>query len=107
MKYTVEMKADLADLLERPQFKRFLFRVIQKAGIFNSTTNGSDGRNLVLEGRRTLGLEILAEVDGAQPIPSPLGIPTMTLIQVLREEAQHPQEKPNVARPDTYADLRD
>lgn len=103
---TDQEKADLADLIERPGFRRFLFRAIQTAGIFDATANGSDGRNLYLEGRRSLGLELLREVDAAQPVPSPSGIPILTLIQVLREEAQStPQERPSGRRNGIYNDL--
>jgi hypothetical protein len=100
-------KADLADLLERPGFRRFLFRVIQNAGIFQSTANGSDTRHLFQEGRRSLGLDILREVDAAQPVPGPSGIPTLTMIQVLREEAQSPtpERTQRGRRSDTYSEL--
>jgi hypothetical protein len=103
---TDQERADLADLIERPGFRRFLFRVIQKAGIFEATANGTDQRHLVNEGRRLLGLEILREVEAAMPLQSPSGIPSLTVIQVLREEAQSPsKEKPSGRRPDTYSEL--
>jgi hypothetical protein len=100
-------KADLADLLERPGFRRFVFRVIQNAGIFSATANGSDQRTSFNDGRRSLGLDILREVDAAQPVPSPSGIPSLTLIQVLREEAQSPPPERTASgrRADPYRDL--
>jgi hypothetical protein len=104
---TDQEKADLVDLLARPQFRRFLFRAIQLSGIFDATANGTDERTRFLEGRRSLGLDILRDVDGAQPVQSPGGIPILTLLQVLREGAQSsPQEKPNGRRTGPYADLR-
>jgi hypothetical protein len=101
-------KADLADLIERPGFRRFLFRVIQNAGIFESTANGSEERTFYMNGRRSLGLDILREVDAAQPVPGPSGIPTLTMIQVLREEAQTPSpERTQRGKRDPYRDLND
>jgi hypothetical protein len=102
-------KADLEFLLARPEFRRFFWRVIQSAGIFARTTDGSDGRNLAFdEGRRNLGLEILEMAEAAQPAaPSP-DIPASTLIQVLLEESQQPTEKPNGRRTsDRYSELAD
>jgi hypothetical protein len=92
-------KADLEFLCQRGEFSRFLLRVIQTAGIFTRTTDGSGSRNLSFdEGRRHLGLEILEMVEASQP-QSPLpDIPATTLLQVLLEEARKPQEKPNGRR---------
>jgi hypothetical protein len=102
-------KGDMELLLQRGEFLRFLLRVIQSAGIFTSTTDGSDSRHFQMEGRRQLGLEILEMAEAAQPQPSP-DIPAATLLQVLLEEARKPQtEKPN-GRKDRYdrtADLAD
>jgi hypothetical protein len=106
MNLTDQDRADLTDLIERPGFRRFLFRVIQNAGIFSATANGSEQRTSFNDGRRSLGLDILREVDAALPIQSPSGIPSLTVIQVLREEAQSPsQEKPSGRRSDPYSEL--
>jgi hypothetical protein len=102
---TDQDKADLVDLLTKPGFRRFLFRAIQTAGIFDATANGSDGRNLYLEGRRSLGLELLREVEAAQPAQHPSGIPMLTLHRILTEEIQSPQEKPSGRRNGIYNDL--
>jgi hypothetical protein len=87
--------ADMRELIPLPSFQRFLWRVIQSAGIFSRTTDGSVDRHLAFdEGRRHLGLDILSMVDSGQPVEHPDKIPVLTLIQVLREEAnQQPQEK--------------
>lgn len=90
-----QVKDDMRELMRLPAFNRFLFRVIQKATIFGATTDGSDGRNLIREGRRQLGLEVLAEADEAQPVQSPDGIPLLTIMQVFREAAQQQPEKPH------------
>lgn len=99
-------KGDLQFLLDRPEFRRFFWRVIQTAGIFARTTDGSDGRNLAFdEGRRSLGLELLEMAEAAQPTaPSP-DIPAATLIQVLLEESQQPTEKPNARKYDRNQEL--
>jgi hypothetical protein len=61
-------KQDGEFLLGRAEYQRFLLRVIQLAGIFSRTTDGSGERNLSFdEGRRSLGLEILEMAEAAQP----------------------------------------
>jgi hypothetical protein len=103
---TDQERVELVELMKVPGFRNFLFRVIQKARIFDATANGTDQRHLIDEGRRLLGLEILREVEAAMPLQSPSGIPSLTVIQVLREEAQSPsKEKPSGRRADTYRDL--
>ena len=89
-----QTRADMAWLMARPEFRRFLWRVIQTARIFEPVTDGSDTRHLYHEGRRDLGLELLAECEAGQPAQHPSGAPILTVIQVLREEAQQqPDEK--------------
>ncbi len=89
-----QVKEDAQLLMERPEFRRFLFSVIQSCGFF-SATNGSDPVTSFAEGRRSLGLDILATVETGQPAEHPDRIPILTLMQVLREEAQTKTEKPN------------
>jgi hypothetical protein len=91
---------DMEFLSARPEFRRFLFRVIQTSGLFHRTTDGSDGRNLDYhEGRRNLGLEILDMAESGQPIPHAHGDgPFLSIIQALVEESQQPTEKPNARR---------
>lgn len=94
-------KGDQDFLNGRPEYQRFLLRVIQLAGIFSRTTDGSGTRDLSFdEGRRSLGLEILEMAEAAQPqVHSLIGIPASTLTQVLLEEARRPKpEKPNGRR---------
>lgn len=101
-------KEDMAWLNTQPQFRRFLFRVIQNARIFEPVTDGSDTRYLYHEGRRDLGLEILADAELGQPVPHPDGLPILTVIQVLREEAQKPApDKRNRDRYDRTAEIDD
>jgi hypothetical protein len=102
-------RADQEFLNERPEFQRFLLRVIQLAGIFSRTTDGSGQRDLSYdEGRRNLGLEILEMAEAAQPQGPIVGIPASTLTQILLEEARRPKpEKPNGRRTaDRHDELR-
>jgi hypothetical protein len=100
-------KADMTFLQGRPEFARFLWRVIQSCGIFSPTTDGSVDRHLAYdEGRRNLGLEILAMAEQGQPASHPNGQPILTILQVLREEANQPQEKAH-GRSDRYDRNRD
>lgn len=86
--------AEREQLLEIPAFRKHLFRLIQTAGILSGTTNGADGRNLITEGRRNLGLDILHDVARGIPCADPEAALSLLLIQVLREGAQsQPQEK--------------
>lgn len=103
-------RADMIFLNGREEFRRFMLRVIQSAGILSRTTDGSIDRHLAYdEGRRNLGLDILAMVETGQPVPHPEGLPILSMIQILREEANHqPQEKPSDRRQhrnDRYNDL--
>jgi hypothetical protein len=97
---------DVKELMELASFRRFLWRSIQSAGIFEPATNGADGRNLDwIEGRRCLGFDILRDVERGQPVQHPQAL--LTLLQVLREEAQSQKpEKPN-GRRDRYHDDSD
>jgi hypothetical protein len=84
-----QQKADMGKLMAQPEFRRFLWRVIQMSGILEAVTDGSERRDLAYyEGRRNLGLEILADAEMGQVALHPDRIPILTAIQVLREEAQ-------------------
>ena len=90
---------DMAWLMNQPQFRRFGWRVIQMSGLFyGATTDGSEGRYLLAEGRRQLGLEILAECEKGHPVQHPDGVPLLTTIQLLREEAQQQPKEPKHAK---------
>lgn len=101
---------DAEYLLGRAEFRRFMFSAIQSAGVItdNSLANGQSGRDLShFEGRRSLGLEMIAMLEAGQPEPlrSPLAL--ATLDQILRE-AMNPapsKEKPDGRRNDRYNDL--
>lgn len=98
--------ADMKQLMDLAAFRRFLWRSIQKSGILSPATNGSDGRDLAFaEGRRDLGFQLLSDAETALPDGARHPHSIMTLIAVLREEAeQKPKEK---KRNDRYDDIRD
>ena len=101
-------KSDARLLLARPEFQRFLWRVIQSSGILSPATDGSTDRHLAYaEGRRNLGLEILAMAEQGQPASHPNGQPILTIMSALREEANQPQEKNLAKRYDRTAELND
>lgn len=97
-------KLDMEGLLKVPGFLLFLSRVIQSSGIHTAETNGADGRHLVSEGRRDLGLIILRDAARGQPVDDPGSAFAMTLIQVLREEAQSTAKEPTRGRRTRYDD---
>ncbi|MGH6613811.1 hypothetical protein [Sphingomonas sp.] len=98
---------DKLTLLENPAFRRFLFELIERAGLFDASASAADGRTLYLEGRRSLALEILRELEDAQPEQSASAIPVLTLIQTLREQVQsRPKEKRFGRRNSIYSDLQ-
>jgi hypothetical protein len=47
-------RSDMQFLLQRPEFVRFVFRVIQSSGIFNLTTDGSEGHHLLSHRRNPM-----------------------------------------------------
>lgn len=106
---TPQETADLQSLIERPAFILFLLRVVANAGLFSAQTTGADDRDLnFAEGRRSLCLDILREVESAQPVPSLNGIPMVTSIQMFVAAAQSaPKEKPVGRRNDPYRDIGD
>jgi hypothetical protein len=103
-------KPDKMTLMESAAFRRFLFDLIVRGGVFDASATAGDGRGLYLEGRRSLALEVLRDMEEAAPAPSPSGLPIWASIQTLREEAQSPPtkaEKTVGGRNDHYRDLRD
>lgn len=90
-----QQEKDMASLIALPAFHRFLWRSIQSAGIFSQATNGADGRDLSFaEGRRSQMFAILSDVETGLPPEQRHPNSIMTLIAVLREEANPaPKEK--------------
>jgi len=97
----------MASLIAMPAFHRFLWRSIQSAGIFSQATTGADARDLSFaEGRRSLMFAILSDVEQGQTpeLRHPLSI--ITLIAVLREEA-NPAPKEKKSATGRYGELGD
>ncbi len=95
-------EADLAFLLNRSEFKTFLFTAIQSAGILDAA-NGHTGRNLdYLEGRRSLGFDLLRLADEGQPAALRTPNALATLNAVILEAINTPtvKEKPRGGRND-------
>lgn len=76
------MKGDPEFLLARAEFRRFLFTAIQIAGIFDAA-NGHEGRDINwVEGRRSLGFDLLRWSDEGQPeaLRTPNALATLNAI---------------------------
>jgi hypothetical protein len=94
MSADAQTKTDMEFLNSRPEFRRFLWRAIQLARIFDQAGSGSSERDLAYaQGRRDLGLDLLADAEAGQPAAHPEGIPIFTAIQIMREAAQQPTEQ--------------
>jgi hypothetical protein len=100
-----QQETDMAELLALPSFRRFLWRSIQSAEIFSHSSPRASERDLAYaEGRRGLMFAMLSDVEAGQPaaLQHPLNI--MTLLAVLREEA-NPAPKEKAKRNDRYQEL--
>jgi hypothetical protein len=103
-------KPDWQTLMGVPAFQDFIWWLIQNGGVFKYRMDEADGRNLFDEGRRSLALAVLSELETSQPAPAPDGIPAMTLIQTFRHVAQSTAikpEKPVGRRRDQYNELHE
>lgn len=86
---TDQDKADLMRLMGDKAFLAFLYRTIQRGGVFSTTTTGTDGRDLSFsEGRRSMAIDMLNEIEAAQAVKSPDGLPVFGSIQILVGFAQ-------------------
>jgi len=100
---------DAEYLLNRPEFRRFLFAAIQTAGMLSqkSPADGQIARDFE-EGRRSLGFDLLHMAHAGQPeairTQDPHAI--ATLDAVLRE-AMNPKEKPRGRRSDDTARFKE
>jgi hypothetical protein len=98
---------DLQYLLNRPEFRRFLYAAIQSAGILQheGPAHGQTGRDLsYAEGRRSLGFDMLQAADRGQPEPLQSALGLATLDAVIREALNPPpKEKTRGRRNDDTA----
>ena len=63
----VQNKADMQRLLRFPEFKRFCWRKLSDAGIFRATFSNNAMAMAFAEGRRSSGLDLLDDVNKADP----------------------------------------
>jgi hypothetical protein len=97
------MKDDATFLMSRGEFRRFLFTAIQTAGIFDAA-NGHDGRDLNwIEGRRSLGFELLRMADEGQPEQLRTPNALATLNAVILENINSPKKEK--VRGDRYEEV--
>lgn len=54
--------ADLRNLMSTPSGRRFMWRLLDKAGIFKSSMTGNS-QTFFLEGQRNIGLFLMAQVN--------------------------------------------
>lgn len=63
---TVESK-DLQTLLRTPEFRRFAWRYLGECRVYKQTFDHSGSVTAFNEGKRSVGLKILAEITAADP----------------------------------------
>lgn len=59
--------ADLNALLKSPEARRFIWRILKMCGMYESSYTGSGSDTFFREGKRQIGLNILAEVTTVDP----------------------------------------
>lgn len=83
-------------LVESPAFRKFLFRIVEAAGICVPASKADVA--LHAEGKRSLGLEILGWVDDALPestkSPQPLGALHLAIAEELAPKEKR-SDRPN------------
>jgi hypothetical protein len=100
-------EAEMKELMELPSFRKFLWRLIQTAGILSPGTNGTVGRDLNwIEGRRSLGFAALQDAERGIPEQARSPDCLLTLASLLREAAQSTPE-PKRQRNDRSSDRYD
>lgn len=73
-------RADLLALLDTPAGRRFIWRKMAECGVF-SQCEELNARVYLFEGRRSIGLKMLAEIDEAKP---------EALLQMMQEAKSDP-----------------
>lgn len=83
-----QQKLDMAFLVSRPEFLRFMWRMIQRGHVLEPVSAGATGRDLSwFEGRRALALELLDDAETGMGDTHPEGAPLFVAIQIFREQA--------------------
>ncbi len=60
-------RAQLKSLLDSPDGRAVLWRVLSKCGIYRTTYQADSGAQGFLEGRRSIGLDLLGDIHDADP----------------------------------------
>lgn len=58
---------DVMKVMESPEGRRFVYKMIQRAGVFRSSFNGQSNTTIFNEGNRNQGLMLLADVTKYAP----------------------------------------
>ena len=97
--------ADFKKLAGDKAFHAFLYRMVRASGLFSVAA--LEGRSLdFVEGRRSLALDMLHELETAQLVHSPDGLPVMASIQIFLSVAQSTAKEKNLGRrSDPYGEL--
>lgn len=82
-------QAEMLDLIQRPGFRAFLWRVWETAHMFSGTHGADALTSAYAEGRRSLGLEMLTMVSSVRPD---------ALMLVLADTLSKPQQETASAR---------
>lgn len=65
---TLKLTEDVLSLAKMPQFRRFCWKILEEAGLFKmSYTRGSAEETALREGRRSVGLDVLAIIQTVDP----------------------------------------
>lgn len=85
-------KRELAELMKQTPFRKYLWRVLRDAGIWDTISCGDPLQTAFTEGSRALGLNLLRDAEAASPgVPAAIlaehGIPAISKFK--------PPEDPN------------
>ena len=56
---------DINKLLKHPEFRRFVWYILRETGIFRASFTNNSLQTAFLEGKRDIGLMLLADIDNA------------------------------------------
>lgn len=98
-----QRRLDMLWLMGRPEFLRFLFTLAEKAGIA-SAAYGSNLDTSSVDGRRSLGIDILRMADDVLPVRNPALSPFTALGMAIHEVSRFHQEGSDDAEEDDQSD---
>jgi len=103
-------REDLASLMALSAFKKFLWRVVQASGIHSSAYGSEERRLTAVEGRRSLGFDMLRWADDALRIGDGDGMASLAIILAEASGSKPPAPKENRSERQQYdrdQELRD